>query len=123
MMFKLMDLLACPICKAFPLKLFVFKNVESKKDAKLPKCEEYCGYNGKPISQLKFLDCSSCLKIEIIDGILVCPSCGRWYPIEDEIPRMLPDGLREKSEELKFLRKYSGVIPHDILSQGKPFHI
>lgn len=34
---------------------------------------------------------------------------------------MLPDELREKEEDLKFLRKWRGKIPEKILKEGKPF--
>lgn len=123
MMFRLMDLLACPICKSFPLKLLIFKKGESRKVGKPPKCEEYCGYDGKSVSELDRLHCDICAKVEIIDGMLICPSCGRWYPIEEEIPRMMPDEFREKDEELKFLKKHASAIPSEILMNGKPFHL
>jgi len=38
---------------------------------------------------------------EIIDGALVCTACKRRYPIEDAIPVMLPDAIREISPEEK----------------------
>ena len=60
---------------------------------------------------------------EIIDGMIVCPKCLRWYPIRDEIPEMLPDELREKKDELPFLEKWKNVIPKEILSKGKPFSL
>jgi len=45
-------------------------------------------------------------KTEISEGVIVCPQCNRFYPIIDEIPHMLPDNLRSKEEDLKFLRKW-----------------
>ncbi len=47
---KLMEILACPICKHYPLDLNVF----DEKD-------------------------------EIVEGLITCQQCGRWYPIIDEI--------------------------------------
>ena len=35
-------------------------------------------------------------KEEIVEGVIICPKCLRWYPIRDEIPEMLPDELREE---------------------------
>jgi len=58
---ELLKILACPICKSYPLKLKVTKKVGS----------------------------------EIVEGILTCPKCNRWYPIHNEIPELLPDELRE----------------------------
>lgn len=85
---RLMDILACPIDKYYPLELHVFKEED-----------------------------------EIVEGIIICPKCLRWYPIRDEIPEMLPDELREKRDELSFLRKWKDKIPEKILLEGKPFNL
>ena len=85
---KLMDILACPIDKYYPLELHVFEE-----------------------------------KDEIVEGLIVCPKCLRWYPIREEIPEMLPDELREEKDELPFLRKWKEKIPKKILSEGKPFNL
>ena len=82
-----MDILACPICKNFPLDLHVFEEKE-----------------------------------EIVEGLLVCRSCNRWYPIIDEIPHLLPDQLREAADDGTFMRKWSGRFPETILKGGKPFN-
>ena len=84
---RLMDILACPICKSYPLDLYVFEENE-----------------------------------EIAEGLLVCNSCSRWYPIIEEIPFMLPDELRDGSDDLPFLRKWKQRFPEDILGKGKPFN-
>ncbi len=62
-------------------------------------------------------------KEEIVEGIIVCPKCLRWYPIRDEIPEMLPDELRNERDEIDFLRKWRDKIPEKILSNGKPFNL
>jgi uncharacterized protein YbaR (Trm112 family) len=85
---KLMDILACPIDKKYPLELYVFVEAE-----------------------------------EISEGLLVCPQCNRFYPISEEIPRMLPDELREQEWDLSFLKKWRDKIPEKILSEGKPFNL
>jgi len=87
---RLLDLLACPITKDYPLELYVFEEEE-----------------------------------EIVSGLLLCPNeeCGRWYPIIDEIPHMLPDELRDEAEDKEFLRKWKDEIPEKILSKGVPFNI
>jgi uncharacterized protein YbaR (Trm112 family) len=37
--------------------------------------------------------------LEAVKGeVLICASCNRWYPVIDDIPRMLPDELREDLE-------------------------
>jgi uncharacterized protein YbaR (Trm112 family) len=62
-------------------------------------------------------------KDEIVEGLIVCPECSRWYPIRDEIPEMLPDELRKENEDLPFLRKWKGKIPEKIQLEGKPFNL
>lgn len=62
-------------------------------------------------------------KEEVVDGLLVCSSCGRWYPIIDEIPHMLPDELREGKEDLSFLRRFRERVPRKVLEEGKPFNL
>jgi uncharacterized protein YbaR (Trm112 family) len=103
-----MDLLAYPICKHFPLELYVF---EEKSEVETRwGCEEHCGYERKPVRELKSLSCETRSKLEMAEGVLSCSSCERWYPIEEEIPEMLPDELRERNEEVKFLKKNMKVL-------------
>ena len=62
-------------------------------------------------------------KDEIVEGLIVCPKCARWYPIRDEIPEMLPDDLRNENEDLPFLKKWKEKIPESIQLEGKPFNL
>lgn len=62
-------------------------------------------------------------KEEIVEGLIVCPKCFRWYPIRDEIPEMLPDQLRNREEEISFLKKWKDKIPSKIVKEGKPFNL
>ncbi|MBO3803569.1 MAG: Trm112 family protein [Candidatus Brockarchaeota archaeon] len=98
---SLMDILACPIDKYYPLKLVIFE----EKDESVEK-------DGKKISWR-----------EIVHGIIICDKCNRWYPIEDEIPEMLPDDLREKDREIAFLNEWKEKIPKEVLMSGKPFNL
>jgi uncharacterized protein YbaR (Trm112 family) len=64
--------------------------------------------------------------IELDSGILVCPECGRWYPIGsavETIPEMLPDDLREKDKDIEWMQKWSELIPSEIIKNGKPFNL
>jgi len=90
---RLLDLLACPIDKDYPLKLYVFEE----------KDEIISGLLVCPSKKDK--------------------KCKRWYPIIDEIPCLLPDELREEKEDKAFLRKWKDKIPKTILRQGKPFNL
>ena len=62
-------------------------------------------------------------KEEIIEGLLLCTECNRWYPISDEIPQMLPDDLREAKEGLEWLSKWKSQVPERVLTQGQPFKL
>jgi uncharacterized protein YbaR (Trm112 family) len=86
---KLLDILACPIDKHYPLELLEF-NVK----------EEI-----------------------VVDGVLLCSQCGRYYPIIDEIPVMLPDDLRNKKEDIGFLEKWRAKLPEGTVHGGKPWSL
>ena len=70
---KMLDILACPICKHHPLEEL---DINVKDD-------------------------------DVVEGVLFCTECSRFYPIIDEIPIMLPDELRKKEDDLEFLRRNS----------------
>lgn len=128
MKFRLMDLLACPIDKTFPLKLIVLeeKNVVGEtKEVKTPVCELYCSLASKTVKELATgeIDCNVCYSKEIVSGVLVCPKCSRWYPIVDEIPHMLPDELRNPREDIPFLEKNKKSLPKNLVVSGKPSHL
>jgi uncharacterized protein YbaR (Trm112 family) len=62
--------------------------------------------------------------IEVEEGLLRCPKCGRWYPIGNQvetIPELMPDDLREKEKDLAFLEKWIEKIPDSVKKEGKPF--
>lgn len=129
--YRLLDLLACPICKTFPLQYWVFNEVRYEKRAvnePRPYCREYCGLGKDVVSRFKVeqLDCPDCIKREASEGVIKCSKCGRWYPIIEEIPHMLPDDLREGKEmekDLEFLRHWRDKVPIEILRGGKPYNL
>jgi len=41
---------------------------------------------------------------KITEGSLYCEKCSRFFPIIDEIPIMLPDELRDKKQDIEFLK-------------------
>jgi uncharacterized protein YbaR (Trm112 family) len=59
----------------------------------------------------------------VIDGVLLCDECSRFYPIMDEIPVMLPDDLRSKKEDLDFLMKWKAKLPQNVVDSGKPWNL
>ncbi|MFX1238318.1 MAG: Trm112 family protein [Promethearchaeota archaeon] len=45
------------------------------------------------------------MEVEINSGLILCEECNRWFPIEDTIPKMLPDEYRNEQEDRIFLSK------------------
>ncbi|MFN4336440.1 MAG: methytransferase partner Trm112 [Candidatus Nitrosocaldus sp.] len=43
---------------------------------------------------------------EIMEGVLICSSCKRLYPIIKGIPVLLPDELRDKKIEEEFFTRW-----------------
>jgi uncharacterized protein len=92
---SMLDILACPIDKYYPLELFELnvRRQDSDKD------------------------------MVISEGILFCAKCFRFFPIVDEIPIMLPDELRERQSEIEFLQKWRNEIPDKVIKHGNPWHL
>lgn len=127
MRLRLMDLLACPICKNFPLKLIIIEeerveNRELKQGDRPPLCSELCWVKGEGRKPSEDSPCQECIKREVKTGVLFCNKCERWYPIMDTIPSLLPDKLRRREDDLQFLKKYEAHIP-EIVKSGKPFNL
>lgn len=122
-----MDFLACPYDKHFPLELYVVETnrYEERQPVfkKKPACELYCAFRNKMVEELGGKDpgCDECIKFEVKTGVLYCPECGRWWPIKDEIPIILPDKLRKRASDLEFLKKIKDKLPEKIVKKGKPW--
>jgi uncharacterized protein YbaR (Trm112 family) len=91
----MLDILACPIDKYYPLELIEIDTVEDKTS------------NENVIKE----------------GVLFCSQCSRFYPIIEEIPVMLPDELRDKEKDIQFLQKWHEKIPSKIIKNGHPWHL
>lgn len=59
----------------------------------------------------------------IVEGAIYCEKCSRFYPIIDEIPIMLPDELRDKNQDIDFLKNNKEKLPEKIIKNGVPWHI
>jgi uncharacterized protein YbaR (Trm112 family) len=91
----MLDILACPIDKYYPLELIEIDTVKDKT-----------------------------IKENVIkEGVLFCSQCSRFYPIIEEIPVMLPDELRDKEKDIQFLQKWHEKIPSKIIKNGHPWHL
>ena len=59
----------------------------------------------------------------VIEGALFCQNCSRFYPIIEEIPILLPDELRNKKQDLDFLKNNLAKLPDKIIKQASPWHL
>jgi uncharacterized protein len=91
----MLDILACPIDKHYPLEL---TQIDASEDTTVKE-------------------------LIIKEGVLFCPECSRFYPIIEEIPVMLPDDLRDKEKDIQFLQKWEQKIPGKITKNAKPWHL
>ena len=57
------------------------------------------------------------------EGVLYCTQCSRFYPIIEEIPILLPDDLRDKKQDMDFLKNHQEKLPEKIIKQGSPWHL
>lgn len=127
MRYPLLNLLACPMCKNFPLKLYVIEKKTTEKDYAIikPFCDYYCGRHEKLVNSLDTnkLECELCVKEDVVHGVLLCEKCGRWYPIINSIPFMYPDNRRShprvKSREEEFIKKYRDLLPNEVREKIK----
>jgi uncharacterized protein len=99
---SMLDILACPIDKHYPLELY---EINIKKD--------------NDNNDIEHNDSN----IIITEGVLFCNKCSRFYPIIDEIPVMLPDELREKQTDIDFLQQWNDKIPEKVTTHAKPWHL
>ena len=59
----------------------------------------------------------------VLEGVLFCSKCSRFYPIIEEIPIMLPDELRDKKLEIEFLKNNKQNLPEKIITKANPWHL
>ena len=60
---------------------------------------------------------------KVAEGALYCQECSRFFPIIDEIPIMLPDELRDKKQDIEFLKRNTKELPEKIITQALPWHL
>ncbi len=117
MRYYFVELLVCPVCKS-RMRLHVIKREERPTgvDPARVRCREYCALEDRPAGEVPLDKCRGCVNIDIVEGVFACPSCGRWYPIIDGIPRLLDDKIRKArlEEEIAFIRPRLAAIPEDV---------
>jgi uncharacterized protein YbaR (Trm112 family)/SAM-dependent methyltransferase len=53
-------------------------------------------------------------EVDLEEGLLVCVGCGRWYPVIDSIPEMLPDHLRDSGRDAETLARAAAWLPEGL---------
>jgi SAM-dependent methyltransferase len=106
MKLRLLDLLQCTECGHAPLELRVFEKKETPLgvEATAPRCGFFCEFekeNGRK-------DCTACYQVEIMNGLLLCDRCSRFYPVIDGIPRFTPDWTEDHPW---FSGRYGAMLP------------
>ena len=124
MLYRTLDLLACPNCKHSPLNLIVIEEEERSRELakeSKPLCTFYCSYLKEEIKDGKEYPCDGCIKKEVNLGILICPNCGMWYPISNGIPVMFVSKKEREKAIGRFLQQYGDRIPKDVWDKIKSY--
>jgi uncharacterized protein YbaR (Trm112 family) len=128
---KLLDILVCPFDKVTPLDLLEFQpasdsqaqTIEAEKS--MPNISDPTRPNLSTLTNEEkdhSIQNEALQHTEIVDeGLLLCKTCQRFYPIVEEIPIILPDELRDKKKDIEFLNKWKERIPVDLLTNLKPW--
>jgi uncharacterized protein len=106
---RLLDILVCPFDKVTSLELLEFETGSQRPYEAVNNEQSLKRESGN----------SSIVK----EGLLLCKTCNRFYPITEEIPIILPDELRDKKKDIEFLKKWKEVIPGGLLPTLKPWTI
>jgi uncharacterized protein YbaR (Trm112 family) len=128
---KLLDILVCPFDKVTPLELLEFQSTSDSR-AHTKEAEKSILNTSNSTGQ----DASTTAKMDngrsnqnetlqqteiVEEGLLLCKTCQRFYPIVEEIPIILPDELRDKKKDIEFLNKWRERIPVDLMTRLKPW--
>lgn len=132
---KLLEILVCPFDKVSSLDLIEFKSVSNpeqqvdttdknqtkKVESQLP--ESGLVETGDSNSKENKTSAKPELGGLVEEGLLLCKTCFRFYPIIEEIPIILPDDLRDKKKDIEFLKKWKDSLPQDLRSNLKPWTV
>ncbi|MCE4604358.1 MAG: Trm112 family protein [Aeropyrum sp.] len=109
-----LELLACPECRNPRLVVYPVRVTEGGMPPRPEslKCRRWCYLFDRPSSTVPVESCvSSCVYKDIEEGVIVCPSCGRWYPIVDGIPVMMDDKYRDEERDREAAARLSPHLP------------
>ena len=116
MEYNLIELIACPMCKNTSFSLTTI----SRRDTASHELRPVTRKSGKETYNITTGENHY---RDIIDGVLLCDSCDRWYPIVNSVYVLLPDIFRDEKVNMEFLIKYKTQLPETIVNNGKPFNL
>ena len=137
---RLLDILVCPFDKVSSLELFQFKtkanpnnpastnsnnkDSESKNSTTIQEENDQEMRDNNIVTKSPSVSQIDTESFEIVEeGLLLCRTCLRFYPITEEIPIILPDELRDKKKDMEFLKTWNEAIPNDLIKSLKPWTI
>lgn len=127
---KLLDILVCPFDKVTSLELLEFQPASnsqvqtSEAEKPVPNTSNSMGPDPSKLTKREngySIQNESQHTQIVTEGLLLCKTCQRFYPIVEEIPIILPDELRDKKKDIEFLNKWREKIPADLLNNLKPW--
>lgn len=130
MRYPILNLIACPYSKS-PLVCVAVKEYQAPlPHVKMSECARVnstLGVGPLPenaprnelVSMLSRYACVAAPSLRAYDvrveqGILIAPDSGRWYPVRDFVPELLPDHLRNRGNDTAFLHSLSHALPPDL---------
>src|SRR6266540_1291527 len=101
MRYSLLGYICCPHCRG-SLRCFVAREVPT------------------PVSRFIAAAPERNREVEIENGLLLCAGCGRWFPILETLPELLPDHLRDAERDTGLLDTVAAGVPPDVREELKP---
>jgi uncharacterized protein YbaR (Trm112 family)/SAM-dependent methyltransferase len=132
--YSLLNFLACPASKT-ELSCVVTKEVASPiGHVRLSACDRVnqAGAMFGPVPTFtkrnwfsEFLQSRACeaapssrdYEAAVEEGLLISGDTGRWYPIRNFIPELLPDHLRDFDRDLEFLNGLKSALPPELFER------
>jgi uncharacterized protein YbaR (Trm112 family) len=97
MKLRLIDVIVCPACKKrFTLRVGRDERLEFSEEWKR-KFGQFCEWRASRGESIDEKTLYENVSTDIVEGNLLCETCGEVYPIENGVPRLLPRELRTPS--------------------------
>jgi len=132
--YSLLNFLACPSSKT-DLTCVVTKETESRiGHVRFAECDRVNQAGsmfgpapafGKQTWLTEFLQSNACVpapssrnyEVVVEEGLLISGETGRWYPIRNFIPELLPDHLRNFDRDFEFLSGLRTILPPSLFDR------